>query len=97
MNFNSIFPLALAAFFVAPIIRAAPTDVLDSLNPAIRTATVGFDKIPDDRKLDLKKIALFVQSKIAAGEPAQITFILHGQQSPEPSGSELGSNGGDLL
>jgi protein-tyrosine-phosphatase len=33
------------------------------------------DKIPDDRKQQLKKIALFVQTKLAANEPAQLMFI----------------------
>lgn len=64
--------IALAAVTTT---HAAPADVLETLKPAIAQATASFDKIPADRQRELKKIALFVQSKIAAGESAQVTFI----------------------
>lgn len=34
-----------------------------------------FEQIPDDRKMQLKKIAVYVQNRIKAGEPAKLTFI----------------------
>ncbi|HWA33266.1 MAG TPA: hypothetical protein VG737_04005 [Cyclobacteriaceae bacterium] len=34
-----------------------------------------FDLIPEDRKKALKKLALFVESKVKAGEKADLTFI----------------------
>jgi len=34
-----------------------------------------FDQISSDRKTQLKKIALYVKDRIAAGQPAKLTFI----------------------
>lgn len=50
-----------------------------TLNPTIMNyiedAIQGFDNIPDERKKQLKKMALFIQTKIKAGEEAQLIFI----------------------
>jgi len=54
---------------------AAPSDVLETLNPAITDAIGEFGAIPEDRKRELEKIALFVRTKLQAGETPQITFI----------------------
>lgn len=49
------------------------------LNPALETyiadAKKEFAKIPKDRKKELDKIALFIQTKVKSGEPAQLTYI----------------------
>ncbi|HEY3901807.1 MAG TPA: hypothetical protein VGM54_24555 [Chthoniobacter sp.] len=75
MNLTLLIPLTFAAVVVARTAFAGSEDLLPSLGSAVHAATSEFDKIPDDRKGDLKKIALFVQSKIAAGETAQVTYI----------------------
>jgi protein-tyrosine-phosphatase len=72
-----LLSLMIGATLIAipPATHAAPADVLESLKPAVAQAMAAFGKIPADRQRELKKIALFVQSKIAAGESAQVTFI----------------------
>jgi protein-tyrosine-phosphatase len=75
MNIPTLLLTMMIGTALTAAANAAPEDTLESLQPAITTATTGFAKIPQDRQRELKKIALFVQSKIAAGEPAQVTFI----------------------
>jgi len=75
MNLALLIPLTFAAIVVARTAVAASDDLLPSLGSSVHTATSEFEKIADDRKIELKKIALFVQSKIAAGETAQVTYI----------------------
>ncbi len=41
----------------------------------IETFTKEFDQIPEDRKKALKKLALFVESKVKAGEKTELIFI----------------------
>ena len=41
----------------------------------IESFTKEFDKIPEDRKKALKKLALFVETKVKAGEKAELIFI----------------------
>ncbi len=41
----------------------------------IETYTKEFDQIPEERKKALKKLALFVESKVKAGEKAELIFI----------------------
>ncbi len=50
-------------------------DVLEPIRPYIEKLTDEFDQIPADRQKELKKAALFIRTKIQAGEPAQLTFI----------------------
>lgn len=59
-----------------------PLNKLDdkrSLNPNLSTyiniIKEDFSKIPDDRKDELKKIALFIQKQVDAGQPVQLTYI----------------------
>jgi len=54
---------------------AGEDDVLVSVRPAIEKLTGEFEQIPADRQKELKKAALFIRTKIQAGEPAQLTFI----------------------
>lgn len=75
MNLAALLPLTLSTLLVTRTAQAALDDLLPPLKAAVQSAAGSFDQIPEERKLDLKKIALFVQSKIAAGETAQVTFI----------------------
>jgi protein-tyrosine-phosphatase len=34
-----------------------------------------FDRIPDERKKELKKIALYIRTHVSSGQPANLTFI----------------------
>jgi arsenate reductase (thioredoxin) len=45
------------------------------VNKNIQALTNEFDQIPEERKKALKKLALFVESKVKAGEKAELTFI----------------------
>ncbi|MEI7730006.1 MAG: protein-tyrosine-phosphatase [Verrucomicrobiota bacterium] len=65
----------LAVLLAGPAARAAETNVLQTVRPLVAQVTSEFGQIPVERQRELKKIALFVKSKIAANEPAQLTFI----------------------
>jgi arsenate reductase len=47
----------------------------EDLKEFVAQRVAEFDQIPADRKLQLKKIAQFVQSREAAGQPVKLTFI----------------------
>ncbi|HEY6877527.1 MAG TPA: hypothetical protein VI299_05880 [Polyangiales bacterium] len=49
--------------------------LLPQLSQYTKQLSAGFDAIPQDRKQQLEKIALFVRSKLAAGEKAKLVFI----------------------
>ncbi len=55
--------------------NSSENDVLEPLRPYIEKLTDEFDQIPAERQKELKKAALFIRTKIQAGEPAQLTFI----------------------
>jgi arsenate reductase len=57
------FTLEKKATFYAPV------------NNSIQSLTKEFDQIPEERKKSLKKLALFVETKVKAGEKAELTFI----------------------
>jgi arsenate reductase (thioredoxin) len=70
----------IASFFSSEAMATTPTvpnatAVLPSLRSYIESVQKEADQIPDERKAQLKKIALFVQTKLAANEPAQLMFI----------------------
>ncbi len=65
----------VSALIGATLTQAAAADILEALKPAITSATAGFEKIPEERRAELKKVAQFVQTRISAGETAQVTFI----------------------
>ena len=46
-----------------------------SVAKSIDTYSKEFDQIPEDRKKALKKLALFIESKVKAGEKADLIFI----------------------
>ena len=50
------------------VLNAALTTYINALKP-------DFAKIPDDRKAQLDKITTFIQQKLNAGEPVQLTYI----------------------
>jgi len=54
---------------------AAPADVIAPAHPFISAATADFATIPPERQQALRKLALFAQTKLKSGEPAQLTFI----------------------
>jgi len=54
---------------------ASQDDVLPSIQPTIDKLTREFAQIPVERQKELKKLALFIRSKIQSGETAQLTFI----------------------
>ena len=80
MNFTAC---RLARFFwglfllfgINSIVNATPDDVSTNIRPYIAKITNEFNQIPTDRQKQLKKAAVFVRSKIQAGETAQLTFI----------------------
>ena len=59
------------------VLADSPPDL--TLNPTmmnyIQAAQQDFDNIPDERKKQLRKMALFIQTKIKAGEEAWLIFI----------------------
>lgn len=65
----------ILVFGLTNIANSSESDVLEPVRPYIEKLTNEFDQIPADRQKELKKAALFIRSKIQAGEPAQLTFI----------------------
>lgn len=49
--------------------------VHDTLQRIIDELVLRFDEIPDDRKLALERVAIFIAERMAAGEPIELTFI----------------------
>ena len=71
----TIILLSLATVFASPAARGAETNVLQTLRPMIAQVTKEFDQIPADRQKELRKLALYVKSQLAANETPQLTFI----------------------
>jgi arsenate reductase len=59
----------------SPFLLATPSTLLPQIRLYIESRQKEIDQIPEPRKQQLKKIALFVQTKLAAHEPAQLIFI----------------------
>jgi arsenate reductase len=58
--------------------KAAPAPAAQLLPPLAKlaeTLPAGFAEIPQERKDQLEKLALFIRSKINAGETARVTYI----------------------
>ena len=64
-----------ASTIAQPLVHASETNILQTVRPLAAQVVKEFDQIPAERKTELKKIALYVKSKVAANEPAQLTFI----------------------
>ena len=75
MRLATLLMLTVATLSSEKSLIAGNADILESLAPAVATATANFDKIPEDRQRELKKVASFIRSKTGAGETAQVTFI----------------------
>ena len=71
--------LAFLAAMLASVPLFAQQGGKETLNPKVASYIAGaiqeFDQIPGERKRALEKIALYVQSRIAAGQEAKLTFI----------------------
>ncbi len=71
--------LAFIAAMLAGVFALAQQSGKESLNPKLASYVAGaikeFDQIPAERKKALEKIALYVQSRIDAGQEAKLTFI----------------------
>jgi arsenate reductase (thioredoxin) len=73
--FPPSFSLLMASTLAPNTVPYTAPMLLPQLRSYIERVQKEADQIPDDRKEQLKKIALFVQTKLAAKEPAQIMFI----------------------
>lgn len=47
----------------------------DSLEAYVTNAERDFSKIPQERRIELEKIAAFIQARVKSGEPIQLTYI----------------------
>jgi hypothetical protein len=75
---NRFFPRLIAMLCLLGGIgtaTASPDDVLPAIRPYVAKITQEFQQIPVERQKHLKTAALFIHSKIQAGETAQVTFI----------------------
>ena len=55
-------------------LHASPDDLLETLQPTIRSAICEFDQIPGARKVDLAQVAYTIRDR-EPGETAKLTFI----------------------
>ena len=67
--------VSLASLFACPASQGAETNVLQTVRPMIFQVIKEFGQIPPDRQAELRKVALYVKSKLAANESPQLTFI----------------------
>jgi arsenate reductase (thioredoxin) len=65
---------ALVAVFLASE-ELAPVQLHAALKPYVEARTREFDTITDERKKRLDEIAEYVRRRLAAGQPARLTFI----------------------
>jgi protein-tyrosine-phosphatase len=65
----------MSSLFACPASRAAETNVLQTVRPMISQVIREFAQIPPDRQAELRKVALYVKSKLGAKETPQLTFI----------------------
>ena len=69
------FSLPAILLGLTAMANAGQDDVLETVRPYIVKVIAEFKQIPAERQKELKKAAVFIRSKIQAGEPAQLTFI----------------------
>lgn len=66
----------LALLFISSsFVKDKGANVYPDLNKYIQATVKDFDKIPEDRKAQLKKVALFVKSTLSAEKKADLVFI----------------------
>lgn len=76
-------PVILFSFFIVAIFlfafriahEGAPPKMYSPLTEYIKKIQKDFDKIPEDRKVQLNKVASFIQTKLSAGEKINLIFI----------------------
>jgi len=74
-TYATLTPIFLVTMLACPSSPAVETNVLQTVRPMIARVTKQFDRIPPDRQSELREIALYVKSKLAASEVPQLTFI----------------------
>jgi hypothetical protein len=74
-RFVRFFCELVLLFAFTGIVNANQDDISATIRPYIAKITTEFNQIPAERQKQLKKAAVFVRSKIQAGEIAQLTFI----------------------
>ena len=69
------FHISFSLLMASTIEPNTAPKLLPQIRSYIESVQKETDQIPEDRKQQLKKSALFVQTKLAAKEPAQLMFI----------------------
>jgi len=72
---NKVTLIIFVSTLLAAPLSAKDSDVLPPLRPVVSQVTQEFSQIPAERQKALKKVALFIRSKIQAKEEPQLTFI----------------------
>ena len=72
---NKVTLILFVSTLLAAPLSAKDSDVLPPLRPVVSQVTQEFSQIPAERQKALKKVALFIRSKIQAKEDPQLTFI----------------------
>ena len=70
--FSAFVLLLLSSFTIK---EKAPSKLLPAITSYIKIAEKDFDKIPEERKQQLKKIALYLQTKLGSEKKASLVFI----------------------
>ncbi|MBY0481488.1 MAG: hypothetical protein K2Q21_09040 [Chitinophagaceae bacterium] len=68
----SVILISLCSFNVNDKV---PTKLYPSITTYLKAVEKDFDKIPEERKIQLKKIALYLQTKLGAEKKAGLVFI----------------------
>src|SRR5580704_897557 len=69
------FVVVLGATLSPAAEKTPESDMYPDIQNYIEQRVDEFDQIPSERKSQLKKMALYVKSRLKAGEPARLTFI----------------------
>lgn len=75
---KSIFGLSILSLFILSsftIKDNKPTSLLPAITSYLKLAEKDFDKIPEERKLQFKKVALYLQTKLGSEKKASLVFI----------------------
>src|SRR5688572_15390034 len=72
---KTILIVALAANATFIQARAAETDFIEPLRPAVKQATSEFSQISPERKKELQQAAAFIRTRLAEAKSADVSFI----------------------
>lgn len=75
MRFAIGFVMMLGPTFSYAAEKASNMDLYPDIQSYIEQRLAEFEQIPSERKSQLKKMSLYVKSRIKAREPARLTFI----------------------